>query len=62
MLGIVGLDLYSNICLYSTDSLISWVSGRHYVGVVPISCLPVFACYIPGRLVDHGVIYPLSPL
>jgi len=25
MLGIVGLDLYSNICSYSAHSLISWV-------------------------------------
>jgi len=54
MLGIVGLDLYSNICLYSAHSLISRVGGRHYVGVVPISCFPVFACYILGRVVDRG--------
>jgi len=54
MLGIVGLDLYSNICSYSACSLVRWVGGRHYVGVVPISCLPAFACYIPSRVVDHG--------
>ena len=51
MLDIVGLDLYSNICLYSSHSLISRVSGRLYVGMVPISCLPAFACYQPGRSV-----------
>jgi len=26
---------------------------RHYVGVVPILCLPAFACYILSRVVDH---------
>jgi len=54
MLGIVGLDLYSNICSYSACSLVRWAGGRHYVGVVPISCLPTFACYIPSRVVDRG--------
>jgi len=60
MLGIVGLDLYSNICLYSAHSLISRVSGRYYVGVVTISCLPVFACYVPGRVVDRGGDIPIE--
>ena len=29
------------------------MGGRHYVGVVLISCLPVFACYIPSCVVEH---------
>jgi len=60
MLGIVGLDLYSNICAYSACSLVRWVGGGHYVGVVPISCLPAFACYILGRVVDHGGDIPVE--
>jgi len=60
MLGIVGLDLYSNICSYSAQSLISRVGGRHYVGMVLISCLPAFACYILGRVVDRGGDIPVE--
>jgi len=60
MLGIASLDLYSNICSYSTRSLIWWVGGRPYVGVVPISCLPVFAPYILGHVVDHGSDIPVE--
>ena len=36
------------------------MGGRHYVGVVPISCLPMFACYILGRVVDRGVDIPIE--
>jgi hypothetical protein len=36
MLDIVRSDLYSSIGSYSACSLISWVSGKHCVGVVPI--------------------------
>ena len=60
MFSIASLDLYSNICSYSTRSLISWVGGRHYVGVVPISCLPAFAPYVPRRVVDHGGDIPVE--
>ena len=61
MLGIASLDLYSNICSRAR-SLISWVGGQHYVGVVPISCLSAFAPYVPSHVVDLEVTYPLSPL
>jgi hypothetical protein len=37
MLGIAGLDLYSNIGLYSARSLNSWVSGKYCIGVEPIT-------------------------
>jgi hypothetical protein len=54
MLGIVRSDLYSSIGSYSACSLISWVSGKHYVGVVPIPYLPAIAPYIPNHVVDRG--------
>jgi hypothetical protein len=54
MLDIVRSDLYSSIGSYSACSLISWVSGKHCVGVVPIPYLPVIVPYIPDRGVDHG--------
>jgi len=60
MLGIDGLDLYSNICLYSACSLVRWVGGRHYVGVVPISCLSTFACYILSCVVDRRGDIPIE--
>jgi hypothetical protein len=60
MLGIVGLDLYSNIGSYSTRSLISWVSGQYCVGVVPIPYFPTIAPYIPDRVVVHGCDIPIE--
>jgi hypothetical protein len=54
MLGIVGLELYSSIGSYSACSLISWVSGKYYVGVVPIPYFPAIAPYILNREVDRG--------
>ena len=36
------------------------MSGRYYVGVVPILCLPAFACYILGRVVDRGGDIPIE--
>ena len=36
------------------------MGGRPYVGVVPISCLPVFAPYILGHVVDHGGDIPVE--
>jgi hypothetical protein len=54
MLGIIRSDLYSSIGSYSACSLISWVSGKHCVGVVPISYLPVIVPYISDRVVDRG--------
>ena len=60
MLGIASLDLYSNICSYSARSLISWVGGRHYVGIVPISCLIAFAPYVLAHVVDRGGDIPIE--
>jgi hypothetical protein len=53
MLVIVRLELYLSIGSYSACSLISWVSGKHCVGVVPIPYLPAIAPYIPDRVVDR---------
>jgi hypothetical protein len=60
MLGIVRSDLYSSIGSYSACLLISWVSSKHCVGVVPIPYLPVIAPYIPDRVVDHGSDNPIE--
>jgi hypothetical protein len=53
MFGIVRSDLYSSIGSYSAYSLISWVSGKHCVGVEPIPYLPAIVPYILDRVVDH---------
>jgi hypothetical protein len=60
MLGIVRSDLYSSIGSYSACSLISWVSGKHCVGVVPIPYLPAIVPYIPDRMVDRGSGSPIE--
>jgi hypothetical protein len=60
MLGIVGLELYSSIGSYSACSLISWVSGKYCVGMVPIPYFPAIAPYIPDREVDHGSDSPVE--
>jgi hypothetical protein len=60
MLGIVGLELYSSIGSYSAWSLISWVSGKYCVGVVPIPYFPMIAPYIPDREVDRGSDSPVE--
>jgi hypothetical protein len=53
ILGIVRTELYLSIGSYSACSLISWVSGKHCVGVVPIPYLPSIAPYISDRVVHH---------
>jgi hypothetical protein len=53
MLGIVGLELYSSIGSYNACSLISWVSGKYCVGVVPIPYFSMIAPYILDHEVDH---------
>ena len=53
MLSIARLSLCSSISLYSARSKVHRVSGRHYVNVVLIHCLPVDAPYIPGYVVDR---------
>jgi hypothetical protein len=60
MIGIVGLDLYSNIGSYSAHSLISWVSGQYCVGVVPILYFPVIAPYILDRVIVRGCDIPVE--
>jgi hypothetical protein len=60
MLGIAGLDLYSNIGLYSACSLNLWVSDKYCVGVVPIPYFPAIAPYIPDRVVVHGSDSPVE--
>jgi hypothetical protein len=60
MIGIVGLDLYSSIGSYSACSLISWVSGKYCVGLVPIPYFPAIAPYIPDRVVVRGCDIPVE--
>ena len=36
------------------------MGGQDYVSVVPTSCLPIVARYIPGRVVDHGYDKPVE--
>jgi hypothetical protein len=60
MLGIVGLELYSSIGSYSACSLISWVSGKYCVGVVPIPYFLAIAPYIPDCEVDRGSDSPVE--
>jgi hypothetical protein len=60
MLGIVRLDLYSSIGSYNAYLLISWVSGKHYVGVVPIPYFPAIVPYIPDHVVDRGSDSPVE--
>ena len=54
MLSIARLSLCSIISSYSACSKVQGVSGRHYVSVVLICCLPVDAPCIPGHVVYHG--------
>jgi hypothetical protein len=60
MLGIVGLDLYSNIGSYSACSLISWVSGQYCVGMVSIPYFPVITPYISDCVVVCGCDIPVE--
>jgi hypothetical protein len=60
MLGIVRSELYSSVGSYSACSLISWVSDKHCVGVVPIPYLPTIVTYIPDRVVDRGSDSPVE--
>ena len=53
MLSIARLSLCSSISSYSAHSKVHGVSGRHYVSVVLIHCLPTDALYILGHVVDR---------
>ena len=58
--SIVGLSLYSCICLYSAHPKDPCVGGRHCVSVVLIHCLPADTPYILGHVVDHGCDTPVE--
>jgi hypothetical protein len=60
MLVIVRSKLYLSIGSYNACSLISWVSGKHCVGVLSISYLPAIAPYIPDRVADRGSDSPIE--
>ena len=60
MLSIASLSLYPCISSYSTRSATHGVSGRHYVSVVLIRCLPVDTPYILGHVVDHRCDTPVE--
>jgi hypothetical protein len=60
MLGIAGLDLYSNIGSYSARSLNSWVSGKYCIGVEPILYFLAIAPYISNRVVVRGSDSPIE--
>jgi hypothetical protein len=60
ILGIVWSDLYSSIGSYNAYLLISWVSGKHCVGVVPIPYLHAIIPYIPDRVVHRGSDSPVE--
>jgi hypothetical protein len=60
MFDIVQSELYLSIGSYSACSLISWVSGKHYVGMVPIPYLPTIAPYILDCVVDRGSDSPVE--
>jgi hypothetical protein len=60
ILGIVRSELYLSIGSYSACSLISWVSGKHCVGVVPILYLTAIAPYIPYHVLDRGSDSPVE--
>ena len=54
ILSIASLSLCLCISLYSAHSKVPWMSGRHYVRMVFICCLPTDTPYILGHVVDHG--------
>ena len=60
ILSIASLSLYLCISSYSARSGVHRVSGRHYVSVVLICCLPTDAPYIVGHVVDRGCDTPIE--
>jgi hypothetical protein len=59
ILSIVELSTYSCISSYSARSGVHGMSGRHYVSVVLICCLPVDTPYISDHVVDHECDIPV---
>ena len=51
ILSIARISLCLSISSHSARSNVHGVSGRHYVSVVLIRCLPIDAPYIPGHVV-----------
>jgi hypothetical protein len=60
ILSIASLSSYSCISSYSTHSKVPWVSGRHYVSVMLIHCLPTNTPYISGHVVDRRCDTPVE--
>ena len=60
MLSIARLPSCSSISSYRARSKVHEVSGRHYVSVVLICCLPADTPYIPGHMVDRGCDTPVK--
>ena len=60
ILSVASLSLCLYICSYSARSKVHGVSGRHYVSVVLIHCLPTNTPYILGHVVDHGCDTPVE--
>ena len=58
--SIASLSLCLCISSYSARSDVHRVSGRHYVSVVLIHCLPMDTPYILGHVVDHGCDTPVE--
>jgi hypothetical protein len=49
MLGLVRLELYTCLGLYSVYPCVQWVNDKYCVGVVPIPYLSVIVPYMPDR-------------
>ena len=60
ILSIASLSLCLCISSYSARSDVHRVSGRHYVSVVLIHCLPTNTPYILGHVVDRGRDTPIE--
>ena len=60
ILSIASLSLCLCTSSYSARSGVHGVSGRHYVSVVLIRCLPTDTPYILGHVVDRGCDTPVE--
>ena len=60
MFFVIMFFVYFDLSSYSARSKEHGVSGRHYVSVVLIHCLPADTPYIPGHVVDHGCDTPIE--
>ena len=60
MLSIARLPSCSSISSYRARSKVHEVSGRHYVSMVLICCLPANTPYILGHVIDCGHDTPIE--